>query len=245
MEKAIIWHPNSEPLKKNVMDQKKHKSADLEKRRNTFFLIGVLISLSFALIAFEWTGNGRGNFTAIADMGAIELEPDIINTYTKPEKKPVPPKPLPKEKFIMVDDQSYLPEEYIPFDTDISQNDSVPFMNYLPDETDGSNEEIFVIVEDMPGFQGGDINGFVAYLSSRLKYPEAAVKAGIEGTIVLSFIVDEHGELGMIELVRKLNPDIDSEAIRVLKESPRWEPGRQRGKAVKVKFFLPLKFELK
>lgn len=227
------------------MEQKKYQSADLEKHRNTFFLTGILISLSFALIAFEWTGNGTGNFISITDMGAIELEPDIINTYTETEKRPIPPKPLPKDKFIMVDDQSYLPEEYIPFDTDISQNDSIPFMNYLPDETEDPFEEFFVIVEDMPSFQGGDINGFVAYISSRLTYPDAARRAGIEGTVILSFIVDEHGRLGMIELIRKLSPEIDSEAIRVLKGSPRWEPGRQRGKAVKVKFFLPLKFELR
>lgn len=227
------------------MEQKKYKSADLEKSKNTFFLTGLLISLSFALIAFEWTGKGTGNFGAIAGMGAIELDPEIINTYTEPEKKPVPPKPLPKDKFIMVDDQSYLPDEYIPFDTEILPDDSIPFINYIPDEKDDPSEEIFVIVEDMPGFQGGDINGFVAYISSRLTYPDAARKAGIEGTVILSFIVDEHGDLGMIELLRKVSPEIDSEAIRVLRRSPRWEPGRQRGKAVKVKFFLPLKFELK
>lgn len=108
----------------------------------------------------------------------------------------------------------------------------------------GENDEKiydFVSIDTQPGFPGGMAN-FYAYLKQSVKYPEEAVKNNIQGKVFLSFIVEKNGDLTDITVVRKLGGGTDEEAIRVLKASPKWTPGSQDGKAVRVKYNIPISF---
>lgn len=102
-------------------------------------------------------------------------------------------------------------------------------------------EEAFTFVEQMPAFPGGDLN---AYLASNIKYPQKAIQAGIEGTVFVSFMVGSDGSISDIKILKGIGYGCDDEAIRVIKEMPRWIPGKQGGIAVKVRVPISVKFKM-
>ncbi len=104
-------------------------------------------------------------------------------------------------------------------------------------------EKPFQVAEVMPSFPGGD-KELMSYLSKNLKYPVIAAEQGIQGRVVLRFVVGKDGEISNIEVVRSLESSCDKEAIRVVKSMPRWIPGKQNGKSVPVYFSLPVRFQL-
>ena len=106
-----------------------------------------------------------------------------------------------------------------------------------------ADEEIFKVVEQMPGFPGGD-KARIKFLIENLKYPEDARKKGIQGRVYVSFVVEKDGLISNIELLRGIGGGCDEEAMRVVSIMPNFEPGLQRGKSVRVKFTLPIKFTL-
>jgi TonB family protein len=106
-----------------------------------------------------------------------------------------------------------------------------------------ADEDIFTVVEQMPVFPGGD-EGRIKYLVENIKYPEAARKAGIEGTVFVTFVVEKDGSVSNARILRGIGGGCDEEALRVVSAMPTWKPGVQRGKPVRVQFNVPLKFNL-
>jgi Ca-activated chloride channel homolog len=111
-------------------------------------------------------------------------------------------------------------------------------------EPEVDEEIVFVVVEEMPKFQGSDIKAFQKYIQSKVVYPAKAKSEGISGKVFVSFTVDESGKVTDIEIVRSIHTELDNEVIRVIKSSPIWTPGKQGGKAVKVTYTIPISFEL-
>ena len=111
-------------------------------------------------------------------------------------------------------------------------------------EEESVEEEVFAIVEEMPRFKNGDINRFRDYINENLEYPAVAAESAIQGKVILSFVVDTVGKVTNVKVLRGIHPALDSEAVRVIESSPQWEPGRQRGRAVKVGFTIPVMFVL-
>ncbi|TXI81719.1 MAG: energy transducer TonB, partial [Flavobacteriales bacterium] len=103
---------------------------------------------------------------------------------------------------------------------------------------------VFTIVEEMPSFPGGEAELF-KYLGKTVKYPPMAQDAGITGVVYMTFVVDEHGKVKDPKVLRGIGGGCDEEAIRVVKAMPPWEPGKQRGKPVRVQYNLPIRFTLK
>ncbi len=110
------------------------------------------------------------------------------------------------------------------------------------EESITEEEEAFVIVEEMPKFRGGDLNDFNRWAGENINYPEEALSRGIEGTVFIKFVIERDGSVNNIEVVRSVHRLLDSEAVRVVESSPVWEPGRQRGREVRVQFILPIEF---
>jgi protein TonB len=102
----------------------------------------------------------------------------------------------------------------------------------------------FTIVEDKPLYPGGQ-DAMLKFLGDNLKYPKIAKEAGILGVVIVQFIIEKDGTVGEVKIVRGLGGGCNEEAIRVVSMMPKWTPGRQRGKAVKVTFHIPLKFSLR
>ncbi|MDH6356853.1 M56 family metallopeptidase [Parabacteroides sp. PF5-9] len=122
---------------------------------------------------------------------------------------------------------------------------TVPINFRLPEkkETEADTDQVFTVVESMPQFPGGD-QELLRFISRSIKYPRFAQEHGIQGRVVCSFIVHKSGKIKDFEIVRSVDAELDQEALRVLSLMPEWEPGRQRGKAVSVKYTVPIMFRL-
>lgn len=109
----------------------------------------------------------------------------------------------------------------------------------------GQEEEaIFIVVEDMPTFRGGDVNFFRNWVQENVNYPKIAVENGIQGKVFVSFVVDKEGNVADINIVRGVDPSLDDEVLRVVHSSPEWKPGKQRGAEVNVRFSITVNFQL-
>jgi Ca-activated chloride channel homolog len=114
----------------------------------------------------------------------------------------------------------------------------------IDDEAEFDEAEVFVLVEQMPKFQGGDQKDFIEYIQKHIIYPEKAKENGIFGRVFVQFVINEKGELVDIKIIRSIDPLLDNEVIRVLKQSPKWTPGKQRGKPVKTTMTIPIEFKI-
>ena len=104
-------------------------------------------------------------------------------------------------------------------------------------------EPVFTVVEVMPKFPGGN-KALYAYLGNNIKYPEVAKKEGIEGTVYVTYVVEKDGSVTHVKLLRGVHESLDKEALRVVAEMPKWEPGKEKGKPVRVQYSLPIKYTL-
>ena len=104
-------------------------------------------------------------------------------------------------------------------------------------------EKPFDVVEEKPEFPGG-MSELMKFLQENVKYPEEAMKNGIQGRVVVQFIVEKDGSISGAEVIKKVNEHLDAEALRVVNAMPNWTPGKQKGKVVRVKFTLPVTFRL-
>ena len=118
-------------------------------------------------------------------------------------------------------------------------------VNYVPTEVSRKLQgtAVFEVVEEMPEFPGG-VDAMMEYLQKELRYPESAKEKGIQGRVTVQFIIDKEGNVTNSKVTRSVDKDMDAEAIRLVKAMPKWKPGKQRGKAVRVKYTVPVTFKL-
>jgi protein TonB len=130
------------------------------------------------------------------------------------------------------------------FDSEFREDVAVKIVTFQEEEEEIEEEQVFVVVEDMPGFGGGDSNKFREYIAKNLRYPEVAAENGIQGRVFVQFVVEPDGRVSNVKVVRGVDPALDKEAVRVVESSPPWKPGKQRGKPVRVSFTFPIIFVL-
>ncbi len=227
------------------MELKKAEKVNLEKRSSIFFEIGLVIAISLILIAFEWTSSGFKTNEYQSNQ-SDQAEQEIIPITRQEKPKPKPPEP-PKVTEILniVNNDVNLKDELQLEDLEANINTEVQEINYeVDDEEDNSGEQIFFIVEDMPSFQGKGVDAFRQWVAQRLKYPEIAAENGISGKVFIQFVVEPNGVVDNVKVIRGVDPALDAEAVRVVKSSPKWKPGKQRGKAVRVAYTIPIVFVL-
>jgi protein TonB len=228
------------------MELKKAKSADLEKRKGMFIEIGLVIALAIVLVAFEWTkGEGRGDDDSV--VADIQMEDEMMQITRREEPKPEPKPEQPKvaEVLDIVDDDVEIEDDF-DFDMEATEDSEYDFTSMMGDDDEQiDEEEVFYIVEDMPTFNGGEpATEFRKYIAQNLQYPEIAAENGVSGRVIVQFAVDKTGKVVDARIVRSVDSALDKEAVRVVMSSPKWTPGKQRGKAVKVLFTFPINFVL-
>ena len=225
------------------MEKKKSDRSNLDKKKFINFLIGFILVLSFILVAFEWVSNpSKNNDDQVVQ--EIQFEDEMMQITRRDEPKPEPKPEIPKvaEVLDIVDDDVEIEDD---FDFDMEADDNTEY-NFVIEDDEEIIEEVvaFYIVEDMPTFNGGDMGEFWKYAMGEIKYPEVAAENGVSGTVYMQFTVSPAGYVINVKVIKGVHPDLDKEAIRVIKGSPRWEAGRQRGRAVPVIMSLPMKFIL-
>ena len=227
------------------MDLKKSNRANLEHKRITNFIIGLIVAFSLVLISFEWTTPVDLNYD-LAMANEIDIDIEVMEAIPREKPKPMPKEELPliKEVIDIVPDDVELDD--VDFSNEVTKNTRY---NFVIDDT---QEEIinddpipFAAVEDKPLFNGGNPNvEFAKYISRHLRYPEIAAENGVYGRVTLQFVIDENGNLVDPVIIRGVDPALDAEALRVVLASPKWTPGRQRNRPVKISYTFPINFTL-
>ena len=227
------------------MEIKKSKRADVAKERGTSLMIGLVISLSIMFVALEWTQ--KDDVLAVYSYPMSDYIPTDMIPITLPEKKTVPPPPaaLAKADIIeIVKDDADVEDDIMASIEDNQEWLDPQEYDFPIIEPEPEPDEIFMIVEDQPEFPGGTA-ALLEYLKKNIKYPAICRENNIQGRVLVTFIVNKDGAIVEPEVVKGVNPSLDKEALRVISQMPNWKPGYQRGKPVRVKFTVPVNFQLK
>ncbi len=226
------------------MEQKKSPEKDYRRQSPQYFLIGLIVALSTTLLAFEYR-----TFEEIEqdfDPPGVIIDPYIDDlppvTVRENDVKPDPPKPPqpPVPSPDPVPDPEPIPHPIIP--DPIHLEPGIPFID--PDPEPLAPEGPSRIVEVMPEFPGG-MEEMQSYLRKSLKYPALAQENGIESKLFVQFIVNSDGSITDVEILNPQGVGFDKEAKRVISGMPKWKPGKQGGKTVRVYYIIPINFTLK
>ena len=221
------------------MEIKKYPKHDLENYHQLFLNIGLIVALTAVIIAFEWRTYDRG---AGMDLGVIEDNFEDLLEIPPTEQPPPPPPVIQQPEIIEVPDEEEIEEE-IEIELDVEFEEELVVEELIFEEPEEEVEEIFTIVEDQPEFPGG-IGAFYKYVATNLRYPAQARRMGIAGKVFVQFVVEKDGRLTDVQILKGIGAGCDEEALRVIKKSKAWKPGRQRGRPVKVRMIIPINFRL-
>jgi protein TonB len=227
------------------MELKKNPKVDLARQSGLFFNMGLIVSLVLVLAAFEWK--------FYEDLQKVELG-QLTDEFTEMEEIPItempppPPPVLQQPEIVEVPDEEEIKQDIeMNLDVDVKQEVQVSAPVKIdappPPPVEEEKDEVFMIVEDQPTFEGG-MEAFYKFVGKNIEYPKQARRMGVEGKVFVQFVVDKDGGLNDIKVIKGIGAGCDEEAIRVLKESPKWKPGKQRGRPVKVRMSLPISFKL-
>ncbi|MDF9799823.1 protein TonB [Catalinimonas alkaloidigena] len=222
------------------MENKKNRTFNLESKRGLHFSIGLVVSLAIITLAFEWKSYDRG---PIVNFGSQETVFDEVKDMpVTVHQPPKPPAVLPEIKAIPDDEE---PEVDMDFMLDIDIDQSTAIAEYVPEDIpdEKPDDTPFIFVEEEPTPAGG-MQSFYQYLSKNLNYPKKAIRNGTEGKVYVQFVVNTDGSLTNLKVLKGISPECDQEALRVLANAPKWKPGKQRGRAVRVQMSMPIVFSL-
>ena len=225
------------------MEVKKSPKADLTKTVTLFREIGFIIVLGIVLLAFEWQSKEKKE-SIFDQQESVIIEEEIIPSPSTPPE--MPKIPVLSDAIDIVDDNIQVDDAVFSFEDDATLG--VEIMDYIEtvEEEEVEEEAIpFALVENKPTFQGGDANTFSKWVNSRLEYPEIAKENGIQGRVTLQFTVNTDGSVSDVKVLRGVDSSLDKEAVRVVSSSPKWKPGMQRDKPVRVTYTFPVIFQLR
>ena len=227
------------------MEVKKSPKADLENKKTTNLLIGAIMVLSVLFIGFEWSERDKKVTT---DSGIVDVvfEEEIIPITEQEQPKQAPPPPeAPKVEEVLeiMDNDSKVEESTIQASDDTQAAVEVKYTPVEVEEEEVEEQQIFQVVEEMPEFPGG-MGECMKFLTKNIKYPTIAQENGVQGRVIVQFVVNRDGSIVDPVVMRGVDPHLDKEALRVIGMMPKWKPGKQRGKEVRVKYTVPVMFRL-
>ena len=231
------------------MEIKKSPKANLENKKFLFMEIGLVVALLMVLGAFEWSTTEGTDLASLGDETAVVIEEEQV-PITQEEQLPppeVPKEPVMSDIIDIVDDDVKVEDNFL-LSTEDDASLGVEIKDYVVEQVEEEEveEEVpFAIVEQKPTFQGGDANTFTKWVFSKIVYPEIAKENGVQGRVTLQFTIDTDGSVKNVKVLRGVDSSLDKEAVRVVSSSPKWKPGMQRNKPVKVKYTFPVVFQLR
>lgn len=238
------------------MESKKHPKANLENKRGLFFQIGLVLAIGITLLAFEWKTYETHVSVISCEFADQTVEELVPITFQQPAPQPPPPPTRTNPDILALVDNTTKPTEEVnePIPA------PVPFIEipYIP-EKPIVEEVVYGSAQRMPTFPGCETESsemarqncsslkLMRFLSEHIKYPAMAKDAGIEGKVFINFVIDSKGEVKNVELLRGIPNGalLDKEAMRVVGNLPNFNPGKQQGKAVSVRYTLPVIFALR
>lgn len=228
------------------MVAKKSKKADLEPKRNIFALVGLVLALGFTLLAFDW----KTKVKEVESLGSV-VAPDVEEEYIPITREDQvvedtpPPAPIIPEVLNIVSNDTKVDMELDMGSTEANDETIIPVTTVIeqPAEEEAEDNNVFYAPEEMPEFPGGNV-GLVDYIQRTLKYPVIAQENGISGTVVVTFVVNKDGSVSDAKVLRGISDSLNDEALRVVNSLPKWKPGMQGGRPVRVQYSVPITFRL-
>ncbi len=223
------------------MEAKKTIDADLNKKRSCYLCGGLVLSLLIVITAFEWKFYDDGD---LVDLGQVRDDFEEMLEIPPTEQPPPPPPKIQQPEIIEVPDEEEIEEEIeVDLDVEITEDEAIEniITEEAPEEEDV--DKVFNIVEQQAEFKGG-MQKFYEYVGKKMKYPSQARRMGIEGKVFVQFVVERDGSITDVQAIRGIGAGCDEEAMKVIRESPKWNPGKQRGRAVRVRRVIPITFRL-
>lgn len=230
------------------MEIKKTEQASLENKRLLFTEIGFVAALLLTLGAFEYSSKDRGDDDVFTDTSTVIDEEMVPITQETPPPPPETPKiELMSDEIEILDDDVKIDDNILNLEDDANLGVEVKdYVEAAVEEEEVVEEAVpFAIVEEKPSFMGGDASTFSKWVGEHLIYPEVAKENGVQGRVTLQFKVNKDGSVSDVTVLRGVDPLLDKEAVRVVKSSPKWKPGRQRDRAVPVTYTFPVIFQLR
>lgn len=225
------------------MEEKKSPKANLENKKLMFTQIGLIISLVIAWLAFEHKSYDKREIDPSLLRTAEVVEEELVEITKQEEQKPQPVE-VPKQTTQLEIVQDDVEVEDIEINAEVDQTEVIEeYVAPEVEEEEVVEQEIFQIVEEMPAYPGGD-QKMMEYIAKNIKYPQIARESGIQGRVFVGFVVEPDGSVSNVKIMRGIGGGCDEEAMRVVKSMPKWKPGKQRGKPVRVSYTLPVNFKL-
>ena len=226
------------------MEAKKSKKAAIENQRGSWLLMGLVVALAFMFVSFEWTQHDIRVAALSSDDESIFVTELVPITF--PDEKLEPPPP-PETKVVdileIVKNDIEVTDKVSTVAEDMNTTHEIVWIAPVVETETVVEDIIHVSVEVMPEFPGGTA-ALMKYLGSNIKYPTISQETGSQGKVIVQFVVDRDGTISNPEVVRGVDPYLDKEAIRVISSMPKWTPGVQNGKKVRVKYTVPVSFRL-
>ena len=224
------------------MELKKSPKADLESKKIIFTQLGLILALALILLAFEWKSYDK-SVEGFGERIVEDVMEEIIPITEQKVKPPPPPPPKRVVQINIVEDDVEVEDDLM---IDAEADEFTEMDEYIPIEVDEEvldEAPIFTVVESMPEFPNG-MKELYVYLQNNIKYPVMAKESGIQGKVYVTFVVEKNGSITDVKVLRGIGGGCDEEAIRVVAAMPKWKPGKQRGKPVRVQYNLPVRFTL-
>ena len=226
------------------MEAKKTPKADLNKSVGMFTNLGLAVAVGLTLVAFEYKSYDDSDLKNLGD--AKDNFEDILDVpITQQPPPPPPPPPMEQPVIQEIPDEVKIEEKIdVNFDVDVKETTvikEVAIKEVVIEEEKA--DQIFDVVETQPNPPGG-MSGWNKYLSDNLKYPTQARRMGVEGTVIVVFVINTDGSIQDVEVLRGIGGGCDEEAVKIVKAAPKWDPGKQRGKPVRTRMRLPIRFKL-
>jgi protein TonB len=237
------------------MEEKKTRRADMEQRRTTGFLLGLILVLSICYVTLEWNSNDGTDDIDPVDLTDLMHESELVPMSNEETVMQMEERKQEKgEQLRVVEDDVELqqPEEEPEGEGEGDGDDDEALLKEMAEEedkalapldVDPNNPLNFHVVEDLPKFPGGAVE-LMKWLTRNLRYPAAARSRKTQGKVMAVFYIEKDGSVTGISISKSLSPECDSEALRVLRKMPKWEPGIQNDQPCRTKVSIPIVFKL-
>ncbi|APA64826.1 MAG: energy transducer TonB [Maribacter dokdonensis] len=233
------------------MEPKKNPKADLTKNSSLYFVIGLFAVMLFTYVAFEWKTYDEVNDYDIS-MNVDDLLDEEVPMTEQIKTPPPPPPPAAPEIIEVVEDEEEVEETVIESTETSQEEEIVEVEDVVVDEIEEDVDVPFAVIEDVPVFPGCEnesdkracFNKMIQkHIGKNFRYPEIAQEMGVQGRVSVMFVIQKDGSIGNVRM-RGPDKNLEAEAARIINKLPKMTPGKQRGRAVRVPFSIPINFKL-
>ena len=233
------------------MKPKKNPKADLTKNSSLYFVIGLFAVMLLTFVAFEWKTYDKSNDYDIS-MDVDDLLDEEVPMTEQIKTPPPPPPPAAPEVIEVVEDEEEVEETVIESTETSQEEEIVEVDDVIVDEVEEDVDVPFAVIEDVPIFPGCEnesdkracFNSMIQkHIGKNFRYPEIAQEMGVQGRVSVMFVIQKDGSIGNIRM-RGPDKNLEAEAARIIGKLPKMTPGKQRGRAVRVPFSIPINFKL-